>query len=501
MRAGPHYRGHVALLLTDVLECAASGSPHRVAVTLGDESLTFADVHARANRAANALAGLGLARGERLAWWSDIDLRGVDLYFACGRLGAAFAPLNPAFGADEAASVLEYLKPRALVVDAAHAEAASAFGIPLLVTGWDGGACPGTDFDAAAAAASAAEPSAPQPHEDDIATIFLTSGSTGRPKGVMVSHRATWLRTHAGASAHQVSRGQGDAIMFPLFHMAGWNFSGMAWSAHHAAHLVRRADGEELLGTVQRHRAGVLYCIPAVWRRILDTPARYDTSSLEWALTGTSAVGTELLAEIRDRFPDARTTVNYGSTETGRSVALGHDDLFRKPGSVGVPIPGVRARLDGGELLLATDRAMSGYFELPDETAAALDGGWYRTGDLAEFDDEGYISIVGRRKEVIRTGGETVAPAEVEAAIVSHPAVLEAAVIGLPDAQWGEVVCAVVVARPSFDPPTVAELRDHIGPRLAAFKHPRRVVTIDRLPRTAATGQVQRARLQQAFGS
>jgi acyl-CoA synthetase (AMP-forming)/AMP-acid ligase II len=289
--------------------------------------------------------------------------------------------------------------------------------------------------------------------------------------------------------------------MFPLFHMAGWNFSGMAWSAHHPAHLVRRADGEELLGVIARHRAGIIYCIPAVWRRILDAMAGADVSSVEWALTGTSAVGTDLLAEIRERFPAARTTVNYGSTETGRSVALGHEDLFRKPGSVGIPIPGVRARLDEGELLLATDRVMSGYFDLPHETAAVLDDGWYRTGDLAELDDEGYVSIVGRRKEVIRTGGETVAPAEVEAVISSHPAVLEAAVIGLPDPQWGELVCAVVVARPSAEAPTVAELRDHIGARLAPFKHPRRVVTMDQLPRTAATGQVQRARLQQAFGS
>jgi len=491
----------VGLLLSDVLTCAAAGSPRGVAVTLGDESLTFADVQARANRTANALRGLGLARTDRLAWWSEIDLRGVDLYFACGRLGAAFAPLNPAFGADEARLVVEYLRPRLLVVDVAHAETAASFGVPLAVTGTGGAACPGDDMDAAVAAASPGDPAVEPPAEDDIATIFLTSGSTGRPKGVMVSHRATYLRTHAGASAHQVSRGKGDAVMFPLFHMAGWNFSGMAWSAHHAAHLVRRADGEELLGVVERHQAGVLYCIPAVWRRILAAQGDFDVSSLEWALTGTSAVGTDLLAEIRDRFPSARTTVNYGSTETGRAVALGHEDLFRKPGSVGIPIPGVRARIDGGELLLATDRVMSGYFELPDETAAVLDDGWYRTGDLAEVDDEGYVSIVGRRKEVIRTGGETVAPAEVEAVIASHPSLLEAAVIGLPDPQWGEVVCAVVVVRPSYDAPTVAELRDHIGARLASFKHPRRVVTVDQLPRTAATGQVQRARLAQAFGS
>jgi fatty-acyl-CoA synthase len=489
------------LLLSDVIGCAAAGSPRAVAVTLGDEELTFADVQGRANRVANALAGLGVTRGDRLAWWSDIDLRGVDLYLGAGRLGAAFAPLNPAFRPDEAAPIVEYLRPRLLVVDAAHAEAATGFGVPLAVTGWTGGACPGADLDALAARASSADPGVAAPAEDDIAAIFLTSGSTGRPKGVMISHRATWLRTHAGASAHQTSRGKGEVVMFPLFHMAGWNFSAMAWSAHRAAHLVRRADGGELLAAVSRHRAGTIYCIPAVWRRILDTAGDFDVSSVEWALTGTSQVGTDLLTEIKARFPGARSTVNYGSTETARAVALNDGDLFRKPGSVGIPIPGVRARIDDGELLLATDRVMSGYFDLPEETAAVLDGGWYRTGDLAEFDDEGYLSIVGRRKEVIRTGGETVAPAEVEAVLNSHPGVAEAAVIGLPDEQWGELVCAVLVVRPGAVAPSVADLRAHIGERLAPFKHPRRVVTVDRLPRTSATGQIQRSVVQKTVGA
>jgi acyl-CoA synthetase (AMP-forming)/AMP-acid ligase II len=491
----------VALLLTDVIACAAAGSPREVAVTLGDDAATFAEVQDRANRTANALAGLGVGRGDRVAWWSEIDLRGVDLYVGIGRLGAAFAPLNPAFRPDEVAPIVDYLRPRLLVVDADHAEAAAELGVPLAVTGWGPGPCPGSDLDAATASASAVEPDAPPPDEDDIAAIFLTSGSTGRPKGVMISQRATWLRTHAGAAAHQTSRGKGEAVMFPLFHMAGWNFSAMAWSAHRAAHLVHRAEGDELLATVARYGAGTIYCIPAVWRRILDAPGAYDVSSVEWALTGTSQVGTDLLAEIKARFPGARTTVNYGSTETARAVALADEDLFRKPGRVGVPIPGVRARIDDGELLLATDRVMAGYFDLPEETAAVLQDGWYRTGDLAELDDEGYLSIVGRRREVVRTGGETVAPAEVEAVIVTHPGVADAAVVGVPDEQWGELVCAVLVVRPGADAPTVADLRSHIGTRLAPFKHPRRVVTVDRLPRTAATGQIQRSALQKAIGS
>jgi acyl-CoA synthetase (AMP-forming)/AMP-acid ligase II len=492
------------LIANDVLACAAGTVPARPAVTLGDEQMTFGQVEALANRYANALLALGARPGERAAWWSDISLEGVGLYFACSRIGMAFVPLNPSYTDGEATAVLEYLRPQLLIVDPAHAERAEQLVEPgtTLVTVGGAAPLPGADLTRLATAASPGSPSLPLPAEDAVCTIFLTSGSTGRPKGVMVSQRATWLRTHAGAAAYSTVGGPGEVVTFPLFHMAGWNFSMMAWSAHHTAHLVRRADAEQILGAVARWAPSLLYCIPAVWRRILESDVAVDTRSVEWALTGTSQVTTELLAAIKERFGSARTTVNYGSTETARAVALRDPDLFSHPGSVGQPIPGVRAKVaDDGELLLSSDRLMSGYFELPDETAQALRGGWYHTGDLAEQDDEGHLYIVGRKKEVIRTGGETVAPVEVEAALAGYPGVEDLAVIGLPDPEWGEVVCAVVVLSPGEPPPSVEGLRAHIGDRLASYKHPRRVVEADALPRTPATGQVQRARLAEQVGS
>ena len=264
---------------------------------------------------------------------------------------------------------------------------------------------------------------------------------------------------------------------------------------------MRRADADQLLDAIERWSPSTLYCIPAVWRRLLDSNRIVDTRSVEWALTGTSQVTPELLEGIKARFPAARTTVNYGSTETARAVALRDPDLFTHPGSVGHPIPGVRAKVaDDGELLIASDRLMSGYFELPAETEEALRDGWYHTGDLAERDDDGYLTIVGRKKEVIRTGGETVAPVEVEAALAGYPGLAELAVVGLPDPEWGEVVCAVVVLGEGAVLPGPQELRAHVGDRLAPYKHPRRVVQVDVLPRTAATGQVQRGILAQQIG-
>ncbi len=493
------------LIANDVLTCAVGTVPHRLAVTLGEQTLTFGEVERRANRASNALLGLGILPGDRVAWWSDTALEGVDLYFGLSRIGVAFAPLNPAYRDDEVTAALEYLSPRLLVVDPAHAERAeqlvAGLDIPLATVG-EGRSRPGTDLTALAQGASARAPDVPFPDEEAVCTIFLTSGSTGQPKGVMVSQRATWLRTHAGAAAHTTSGGRGQVVMFPLFHMAGWNFATMAWSAHQPAHLVRRADADELLGSVERWSAATLYCIPAVWRRILDCDRPADVSSLDWALTGTSQVTTELLHGIKERFPSSRTTVNYGSTETARAVALSDADLFSRPGSVGHPIPGVQAKLaDDGELLLASDRLMTGYFGLPDESAEALRGGWYHTGDLAERDDDGYLTIVGRKKEVIRSGGETVAPVEVEAALAGYPGLVEVAVIGVPDPEWGEVVCAVVVVADGGPAPSAEKLRAHIGDRLATYKHPRKVAQADQLPRTGATGQIQRSRLAREYGS
>ncbi len=485
----------MALVTSDVLSSAARAAPQRLAVTLGDGALTFGGLSDRSNRLANALAGWGVRRGARVAYWADMSLDAAPLQFALGRLGAAFAPLNPAYAEEEARAVLDYLAPRLLIVDPSHAGQGEALAkeldLPLATLGGPG---PGTALDELAVRASADPPSDPLPEEDDVFTIFLTSGSTGRPKGVMVSQRATWLRTFAGSTATVTTGGKGQLVMFPLFHMAGWTFAYHAWSAHQAAHFVTRADAHEILGAVERHRPGTLYCIPAVWQRVLEEKQPYDLQCLEWALVGTSLVEPALLEAIKGRLPWTRTTVSYGSTEVGRAISLGDDDLFRKPGSIGLPVPGIQAKVAGdGELLLTSGTLMSGYFNLPEATALVLEDGWYHTGDLVEQDADGYFCIVGRKNEIIRSGGESVAPLEVEAALRGYPGIADVAVIGVPDAQWGELVCAAVVAADGTSPPTVEDLRRHLAGRLAAFKHPRRVLVVDQLPRTSATGQVQRS--------
>ena len=207
----------MALVTSDVLTSAARAAPQRLAVTLGDGALTFGGLSDRSNRLANALSGWGVRRGARVAYWADMSLDAAPLQFALGRLGAAFAPLNPAYAEEEARAVLDYLAPRLLIVDPSHAGQGEALAkeldLPLATLGGPG---PGTALDGLAVRASADPPSDPLPDEDDVFTIFLTSGSTGRPKGVMVSQRATWLRTFAGSTATVTTSGKGQLVMFPL---------------------------------------------------------------------------------------------------------------------------------------------------------------------------------------------------------------------------------------------------------------------------------------------
>ena len=472
----------MALLVGNVLRHAARYTPHRPAATLGDDVVTFGELDDLTNRVAHTLAGMGVGRGDRVAWWGDTSLEAVPIFFALARLGAVFAPVNARLGPEEAAAVVGYARPRLVVVDDAHAH---------LVQEIDDAVVTHSHLADAATRAGAGEVESRALDERDPHVIFFTSGSTGRPKGVVLSHRASCLRSFPPLAADSDG---GTVCMFPLFHMAGWSLALGCWQSRRPIHFVRIPEAETLLATVERRGATRIYLIPAVWARVLEHGVKaYDVSSLAEADTGTSATPPELIAAVREALPHTVTRVFYGSTEAGPGTVLAHADLARKPGSVGLPQPGVDVRLEDGEVCIKSELLMDGYFDQPDATAEALRDGWYHTGDLGSLDEEGYLSIVGRARDVIRTGGETVAPGEVEAALATHPGVREVAVVGVPDADWGEVVCAVVVPEPrSADSLGLDALRAHTATQLASFKQPRRLEIVDELPRTPATGQVQR---------
>jgi acyl-CoA synthetase (AMP-forming)/AMP-acid ligase II len=483
----------VALLIGNVLRHAARYTPRRIAATHdGGESVTFAELDERANRAGHALAAMGVGHRDRVAWWGDTSLEALTIFFALAKLGAVFAPVNARLGADEAATVVGYARPRLVLADDERAGQMEGRGFELVSH---------AQLDRAAAGAEATDVVEPGLDERDPHVLFFTSGSTGRPKGVVLSHRVNFLRTWPSLASDEPGA---LVCMFPLFHMAGWTLALGCWQTRQPIHFVRTPDADSLLAAAERHRPQRLYLIPAVWARVLEQGDRLRAlSSLRVADTGTSATPPELLHAIHEALPHTVTRVFYGSTEAGAATVLSSGDVLRKPGSVGLPQPGVDVRLaDDGEVCVHSQLLMDGYFEQPDATADALRDGWYHTGDLGAFDDEGYLSIVGRARDIIRTGGETVAPTEVEAVVATHPAVAEVAVVGLPDLQWGEVVCAVVVPEPGREHELdLASVRAHCDGKLAGFKQPRRVELATELPRTPATGQVQRALIVERIGS
>ena len=464
------------LLVGDLFRNAARAVPDRVAAAFGDEQVTFGELDAAANRTARAL-GAGL--GDRVAVWSGTDLGLAPVFAGLAKAGAVFAPVSGVLPAEEAVAVVRSARPSHLVVDPAHAadgaEVAGQAGVPLVVL---------PELAARAAGEDPADVSAPGLLETDPHVVFFTSGSTGAPKGVVLSHRVSVLRCHPGALLEP----RGPMVCpYPLFHMGAWTIAMQQWAGRDRV-VFTTSDAGAICDAVERHGATRLNCIPGVWRRVLDHLDGRTLPSLRVADTGTSATPLDLLHAIAAAAPNAQLRVFYGSTEAGSVAHLEHADLDRKPGSCGTPAPLSEVHLDeAGEVWVRGPLLFDGYFEHREATAEALVDGWYRTGDLADVDDEGYLSIVGRARDVIRTGGETVVPAEVEAVLADHPAVRDVAVVGLPDAQWGEVVCAAVVGAVTLD-----ELSAHCDGRLARFKQPRRLALVDAIPRTPATNQVQR---------
>jgi acyl-CoA synthetase (AMP-forming)/AMP-acid ligase II len=433
--------------------------------------MTYGEMLAEVEHVAAVLAARGVGHGDRVGWWADVHLHAGTLYYALAHLGAVFVPLNPRFNDDECRAVLDIAQPVLVVADEGH---------PGDVT-----------IDQLRAERAPSVVDWPEVHETDADVIFFTSGTTGQPKGCVLSHRSNRMRT--GASSMTTS---GPIMtMFPQFHWGGWSFAHNAWYFGHELALVDGGDTEALLDTMARRQVASFYGIPAVWRRILEADrSGYDLTSLQEANTGTSATPPELLRAIHEAFPGTTTRIGYGATEAGGLCQLPPEDVFRKHGSVGFRVPGHHVRLEDDELWAKSPQAFLGYYDNPEATAAAVVDGWYRTGDLVERDDEGYMWVVGRVKDMIRTGGETVAPAEVDVVLQRHPAVADGAVAGVPDVDWGEVVTAFVVLRPGHQL-EVEEVRRHCAESLAAYKHPRRLFVVEAIPRTGPTGQVQRRRL------
>ncbi|HLK13139.1 MAG TPA: AMP-binding protein [Candidatus Binatia bacterium] len=504
----------MALLLGDVLRRHARHRGTKIAYVIGPHRLTYAAFDALANRLAHALRGLGVAHGDRVATLASTRVEYPAIYFACARLGAVHVPLNVRWRAGEVRYALAQSEASVCLVAAEHADLVHELRpeLPALrhVIALDGGA-PGS-FQRLTATAADTEP-APEPRLDerDPHVMLYTSGTTGDPKGALLSHRTYVLQ--AAQSQAGLGLGEDDVglCMFPMFHMGGWAMPLGYWASGGTVVLMEKAQPGEILRTVARERATYLYLIPTLWNAVLALPelGTTDLSSLRALGSGTAAMTAAQVHAIVDGCRNPSLHVLYGQTEAGPVAALRPRDVLRKPTSVGRPAVGVEVRLVdaedrdvpagvAGEIVCRSEFTMLGYWRMPEASAQALRGGWLHTGDLGVFDEEGFLHVAGRLKELIKCGGENVFPAEVERCLLEHPAIAEAAVLGVPDPDWGEIVAAAVVPRAGAAL-TEQEVVAHVRARLAGYKKPRLVRILDELPRTASTRQVQKTVLRELW--
>ncbi|MFC5829743.1 acyl-CoA synthetase [Nonomuraea insulae] len=499
----------------DLLRRSAARHPAKTAIVYGDLRQSYADLDLAVNRTANALAARGVGKGDRFALFSHNNHAFVVAYFALARLGAISVPVNFMLGAEEVAYILEHSGATGMLAEEALLPvAAAAVTDRVAVRGVIGAAADGWEpFSTWYAHDDASEPRV-DVGDDDPIQLMYTSGTESRPKGATLSSRSLIAQYVTCVVDGQMSHDDIEVHALPLYHCAQLHCfltPGIYLGATNI--ILPGASPAIILATIEGERATKLFCPPTVWISLLRHPGfdRRDLSSLRKGYYGASIMPVEVLKEIANRLPDVRLFNFYGQTEMAPvATILGPEEQLTRLGSAGRPALHVETRIVDdrdepvppgvvGEIVHRSPHAMLGYWNDPDKTAEAFRGGWFHSGDLGVMDEDGYLSVVDRKKDVIKSGGENVASREVEEAIYQHPEVAEAAVFGVRDEKWIEAVTAAVVLRQGAGV-TAEELIAFLRGRLAPFKTPKRVVFVDALPKNAS-GKVLKRELRDTMSS
>jgi malonyl-CoA/methylmalonyl-CoA synthetase len=436
----------------------------RPALEWAGETYTFADVERRSNRVARALQARGFAKGDRLCVHLANRIELVDLYLACVKLGVIFVPVNILYRERELAHITGDAEPREFITENNLPEPA------------DDDTRPDVQLDG-----------------DDPAAIIYTSGTTGASKGAVLTHNNFLANAVNLVAAWQIAEDDRFLLPLPLFHIHAlgnglhcWLISGCRMR------LLERFDYRTATQELLDFQPTLFFGVPTVYVRLLDTApdaAREIGARMRLFVSGSAPLPPHVLEQFRALFGHT-ILERYGMTETFMTLSNPYVGE-RRPGTVGFPLPGVSARIDGGELFIKSPTLFAGYWRKPEATAAAFVDGWFRTGDLAERADDGYITLRGRKSDLIISGGFNIYPREIEEFLLEQPEVDEAAVVGVPDAVRGELPVAFIVGDADE-----GELARRCREQLASFKVPRRFIRVESLPRTPL-GKIQKHLLRE----
>ena len=478
--------------IPDWIARQARERPDARAAVSGDGSLTYTELAVRVSRTASALAQRGVAPGERVAVLAGSSLDFVVAMHATVALGAVFVPMNTRLTGAEIAPQLRNAQPVLLLADADR--------MPLATEAAAMGECrPPHPFPLESGAGGARLVDRHEPRA--LHSIVYTSGTTGEPKGVMLTHANFAASAHASAANLGVERDDCWLSCLPLHHVGGLSIPIRSAIYGTAFELHPGFDAAAVNAAVRSGRVTLLSVVATMLARMLDADGEPFAGRLRAVLVGGGPVPPELLDRATARgLPVVQT---YGLTEAASQVTtLAPPEARAHLGSAGRPLPGTEVRIEEGasgapgEILVRGDTVAAGYFRNPEATAAAFRDGWLHTGDAGQLDADGYLTVLDRADDLIVTGGENVYPSEVEAALLAHPAITGAAVVGAPDPEWGRRIVAAITTSGSVDD---TELDAWLRARLAGYKLPREIVRLDEIPATAS-GKVRRAAVRELLG-
>lgn len=510
---------------------AAQVFGRKIGVVCGENRFTFREFNERADRLSGVLLSLGVRKGDRVAYLSFNCHRLLEAYYGVPQIGAILLAMNIRLNPEELIYILNDATPRVLCFDPEF--------IPLVeilrqrapcvehfisLRGAKPAWAHQKVFDELLAAAEPAAIDFREIDENAVAELFYTSGTTAYPKGVMLTHRNLYLHAFYTALAMRFTDSHVHLYTVPLFHVNSWGAPHMFTMVGGRHVMLRKFDPSIVLDLVQREGVTHLQMVPAMAIALLNHPdfSRYNMSSVRQVLIGGAPITTALLQEIERKLPGTTSMGGYGLTETSPVISIAQikeylakdaeEENLRRKATAGIALAGCEIRVvdinghdviaDGqqvGEVVVRGDMVMEGYWRQPQTTAEAFRDGWFHTGDLATIDEEGYVLVVDRAKDMILTGGENVASAEIERVLYNHPAILECAVIAIPDERWGEVGKAFITLKAGSQT-TEDEIMNHCRQHLAGFKVPCSVEIVDALPK-GGTGKILKKVLREKYWS